>query len=168
MRDVFGIIHLVYPEDPEGLVLNPWQVVGLVFAIEQEKRAIGGGIIGDDCSVGKTILGLSTLAFGIVLRPPIPCLTKCIIRANFYCLPSWHHPHLVPRMAHPTIYDDHQRWETDNSGRTDPKDHIERAQLKEQTSKTRAPTKARAPGGLEKLHFKEGSHSLRADDKLCR
>ena len=49
------------PEDrplgppPKVLVLNSWQVMGAQWSIEQEQGPIGGGIVCDDCGMGKTI-----------------------------------------------------------------------------------------------------------------
>lgn len=50
--------------DPEGpiigaLELKPWQVMGAAWMQSNEDSHVGGGIIADDCGLGKTALALS-------------------------------------------------------------------------------------------------------------
>jgi SNF2 family DNA or RNA helicase len=49
-------------EDGEGVLLNPWQVMGVAWAVEQEDGPIRGGLIADACGIGKTIQMLSVIA----------------------------------------------------------------------------------------------------------
>jgi SNF2 family DNA or RNA helicase len=50
------------PEGPtiNGLLLKPWQVIGVAWMLEQELQPLRGGIVADGCGLGKT---LQTLAF---------------------------------------------------------------------------------------------------------
>ncbi len=47
----------------EGLLLNPWQVIGTAWAIQQEAGPVHGGIIADACGIGKTVQMLSVIAY---------------------------------------------------------------------------------------------------------
>ena len=46
---------------PEVLELNPWQVTGIAWALQQERLPIKGGMIADDCGTGKTIIMLAVI-----------------------------------------------------------------------------------------------------------
>ena len=46
----------------DGVLLNPWQVIGLAWAVGQEASHFRGGIIADACGIGKTIQMLSVIA----------------------------------------------------------------------------------------------------------
>lgn len=50
-----------FPPDNPSLTLNPWQVVGLYWGIQQECGPVKGGIIADACGIGKTIQMLAII-----------------------------------------------------------------------------------------------------------
>lgn len=50
-----------YPADNPTLTLNPWQVAGLRWGINQEICPVRGGIIADSCGIGKTIQMLAII-----------------------------------------------------------------------------------------------------------
>ena len=57
-------------EPPSVLLLKPWQVVGIAWMILQEESPIKGGVIGDDCGLGKTIQTLAFIVFSALRLPP--------------------------------------------------------------------------------------------------
>jgi SNF2 family DNA or RNA helicase len=44
-----------------GLLLNLWQVMGAAWILQQEQGLIGGGVVADDCGVGKTVSALTAI-----------------------------------------------------------------------------------------------------------
>ena len=42
-------------------VLKPWQVTGVAWMMRQEASVLGGGVVADDCGVGKTVLTLALI-----------------------------------------------------------------------------------------------------------
>jgi SNF2 family DNA or RNA helicase len=51
---------------PQLLQLNEWQVTGVHWALQQEQGPVGGGLVADDCGVGKTVLALSLVYLAAV------------------------------------------------------------------------------------------------------
>jgi SNF2 family DNA or RNA helicase len=43
------------------LLLNLWQVMGAAWILQQEDGPIGGGLVADDCGVGKTVSTLTAI-----------------------------------------------------------------------------------------------------------
>ena len=50
-------------ESDKALVLKPWQVTGILWMLDNEDSFIRGGIVADDCGLGKTILTLAMVYF---------------------------------------------------------------------------------------------------------
>jgi hypothetical protein len=46
----------------DGVVLNPWQVIGVAWAMSQEAGPCRGGVIADACGIGKTIQMLGVIS----------------------------------------------------------------------------------------------------------
>lgn len=51
------------PKPWSSLKPNPWQITGAAWMMAQEGGPIGGGLVADDCGVGKTILIFLHLVF---------------------------------------------------------------------------------------------------------
>ncbi len=67
-KDACDELHLD-PKEPrlmsaggDGVVLNPWQVIGMAWAMGQEAGPSRGGVIADACGIGKTIQMLSVIS----------------------------------------------------------------------------------------------------------
>jgi SNF2 family DNA or RNA helicase len=52
------------------LRLKEWQVVGIAWMFHQENSPIGGGVVADDCGLGKTIQTLAFIVMKALLLPP--------------------------------------------------------------------------------------------------
>lgn len=52
----------------DGVLLNPWQVIGVAWGLGQEAGPCCGGIIADACGIGKTIEALGIVAQAIFMR----------------------------------------------------------------------------------------------------
>lgn len=87
--------RVLSPQCP-NLVLEPWQVSGVDWMLEQEDSPVKGGILADDCGLGKTITALALIlcaanraAHRAVQNPPQPAFQPTLILCPAILLPTW-------------------------------------------------------------------------------